>query len=272
MRAELVERRIAEAASRQYGVISRRQLRALGLSDAAIGRRVKAGRLHQIQRGVFSVGHTVVPRKGRWLAAVLACGPSAVLSGRPAAVLWGIRRGDPRAEVTVPAEGGRAIGGIKVRRCAALHPDETTTRDTIPVTTPARTLLSLAEQVTPDQLARAIDETEALRVFDLADVQRVLERHRGQPGTRRLEQAIAAWKEPPLLRSDLERRFLTLCADLPHPVCNGRVGPYEVDFHWPGHGLAVDATSLGKPRSGIASAMSRFSSAATGRRASPNGG
>ena len=236
MRGQSHERSIADTARRQYGVISRRQLRDIGLSADAIDRRLAAGRLHAIHRGVYAVGHTVLPREGRWLAAVLACGPGAALSGRAAAVLWGIRRGDPKPEVSVP--GQRRPKGIKVRR--GIHPAETSVKDTIPVTTPARTLLDLAGQMTRDQLARAIDETEALRLFDLADLQRVLDRHRGQPGTRRLADAIAAWEEPPLLRSELERRFLTLCTGLPDPICNGRVGPFEVDFHWPDHGLVVE--------------------------------
>ena len=48
------------------------------------------GHLHRLHRGVYSVGHTLVSQEGRWLAAVLACGPGAFLSHGPAGQLQGI--------------------------------------------------------------------------------------------------------------------------------------------------------------------------------------
>jgi predicted transcriptional regulator of viral defense system len=65
---------VAKLAARQWGVVSVAQLRALGLSKDAVQRRVGAGRLHRLHHGVYAVGHTVLKREGRWLAAVLACG------------------------------------------------------------------------------------------------------------------------------------------------------------------------------------------------------
>ncbi|MGI8920120.1 MAG: hypothetical protein ACR2HD_00370 [Solirubrobacteraceae bacterium] len=47
-------------------------------------RRVRAGRLHPIHRGVYAVGHSRLTLRGRWMAAVLACGPGAALSHRDA--------------------------------------------------------------------------------------------------------------------------------------------------------------------------------------------
>jgi hypothetical protein len=46
MRARFVEEGLAALATRQHGVVARRQLLALGLVAAAIGRRLDAGRLH----------------------------------------------------------------------------------------------------------------------------------------------------------------------------------------------------------------------------------
>src|SRR5690242_15257501 len=86
--------RLARIAARQYGVVSRAQLYKIGFGDRAVARRVASGRLHRLHRGVYAVGHTVVPPRGRWLAAVLACGDGAVLSHRSAAALWGIRPTD----------------------------------------------------------------------------------------------------------------------------------------------------------------------------------
>src|SRR5919198_5554708 len=78
-------------AGRQHGVVARTQLRGLGLSASAIDRRVQAGRLHVVHRGVYAVGHPVLGPDGRRMAAVLACGPGAALSHASAAALWGLR-------------------------------------------------------------------------------------------------------------------------------------------------------------------------------------
>src|SRR5215207_583671 len=92
MRAQTtpLDRRLAELASRQHGVVSRAQLSMLGFDRGAIDRRVQSARLHRLYRGVYAVGHTVLTRDGRWLAAVLASGDGAVLSHRSAAELWGL--------------------------------------------------------------------------------------------------------------------------------------------------------------------------------------
>ena len=99
---------IAALALRQHGVVSRRQLRALGLDDNAVSYRVRAGRLHRLHRGVYAVGHTVVGARGRWMAAVLACGPDAALSHASAAALWELRPSEATwIDVTVPRVGAR---------------------------------------------------------------------------------------------------------------------------------------------------------------------
>src|SRR3954469_8436121 len=73
---------------RQHGVISRKQLLALGFTPDAIKHRVSIGRLHRVRRGVYVVGRPAVNDKGRWMAAVLSCDSRAVLSHSSAAALW----------------------------------------------------------------------------------------------------------------------------------------------------------------------------------------
>src|ERR1700712_5295196 len=78
-------------ARKQHGVVARSQLLALGMSSAAIRHRLEVGKLHRLWRGVYAVGRPQVGTLGRLMAAVLACGPSAQLSHRSGAFLWGIR-------------------------------------------------------------------------------------------------------------------------------------------------------------------------------------
>jgi hypothetical protein len=88
------------------------------------------------------------------MAAVLAAGLRAVLSHRSAAALWRIRD-TARANVEVITARERRRPGIDSRR-TALPADEVTVERGIPITTPARTLLDLAEVLPPHQLERAV--------------------------------------------------------------------------------------------------------------------
>ncbi len=129
---------IALIASCQHGVITLTQLIQAGLSRSAVKRRVAAGRLHRIHRGVYAVGHSGLSHHGRWMAAVLACGPGAVLSHRAAAELWRLlepSHGD--IDVTVPGQGGRAKRRMLRIHRSSLPGSSTTVRDRIAVTTPA---------------------------------------------------------------------------------------------------------------------------------------
>src|SRR5687768_1679155 len=85
-----LDRRISVLATEQHGVVGRRQLRDIGLSNKNIDYRLAAGRLIRISSGVFAVGHGRLTREGRWMAAVLGCGERAVLSHHDAAALWGL--------------------------------------------------------------------------------------------------------------------------------------------------------------------------------------
>src|SRR4051794_6064566 len=84
-----VDRAVATLAERQHGVVSLTQLIALGLTARQLERRLEAGRLYRIFRGVYAVGHKRITRQGRWLAAVLTAGnDDAVLSHLGAAGVW----------------------------------------------------------------------------------------------------------------------------------------------------------------------------------------
>ena len=79
---ERVERAIVALAERQSGVVSREQLRMLGLSDRAISRRITMGWLIPILHGVYAVGHRPRLLRGWHCAALLAAGPRGALSHR----------------------------------------------------------------------------------------------------------------------------------------------------------------------------------------------
>jgi predicted transcriptional regulator of viral defense system len=244
LRTRSADALIAELAGRQHGVVARWQLLALGLGHGAIDHRVARGLLHAVHRGVYAVGHAALSRHGVWMAAVLAAGPNAVLSHRSAAALWGIRDGGGR-DVDVTMARDRKRPGIRAHR-AALAADEITIEDGIPVTTPARTLLDLAEQLTPQRLERAVHEAEYRRLTSPLSLEALLTRHQGRRGTKALRAIVDQTNlGSTITKSDLEILFLAFVDQhqIPRPLVNEPIGPYTVDAVWPGHRLAVELDS-----------------------------
>jgi hypothetical protein len=235
---------IAELAARQHGVVSRAQLRELGLGRGAIRHRLAAGRLHRIHQGVYAVGHRRLTREGHWMAAVLAAGLRAVLSHRSAAALWRIRD-TARANVEVITARERRRPGIDSRR-TALPADEVTVERGIPITTPARTLLDLAEVLPPHQLERAVHETEFRRLTSPHSLEALLTRHRGRRGTQALKAIVDQGQiGRTITRSDLELAFLAFldAHGIPRPLVNERIGPFTVDGLYAPERLVVELDS-----------------------------
>jgi very-short-patch-repair endonuclease len=231
---------IARIAANQHGVVSTDQIGSACLSPAGVTRRLAAGRLHRIHRGVNAVGHRRLGDEGRWMAAVLACGEGAVLSHLSAAELWGIRRrarrisggggsGEPDpTHVTVPSTAGkRRRQGILLHRSSTLTASDCTRREGIPVTKPARTLADIRPLLSPAQFNSAIREAEFLRfsIGDQFDSDRA--------------------------RTELEKRMLALCRRhrLPQPEVNVKVGRFEVDFLWRDARLVVEVDGWESHRS-----------------------
>jgi len=235
---------IAAVAGRQHGLVDRGQLLALGLTAGAIGHRLSLGRLHRVHLGVYAVGHPAVSRRGRWLAAVLACGSDAVLSHRSAAALWGLSptaRADADVSTTVGRRHSRPR--IAVHRVRALPPADRSVVDGIPVTSVARTLLDLADVVSPQVLQRALETAERERRLDLRALDELCARSPGRHGLRGLRRALAAFDPAAAeTRSELERQFLARCrtAGLPPPAVNTHVAGFEVDMAWPAKRLVVE--------------------------------
>lgn len=130
-----------------------------------------------------------------------------------------------------------------MHRATAPAAVEVTTHRGIPITTPARTLLDIAPDLSDRQLERAIDEAEHLRLLDPASLRAVVERNNGHRGGHRLARTMAGHDAgSTLTRSELEERFLELCAQagIGRPLVNARLHGFEVDFLWPDQRLVVE--------------------------------
>jgi very-short-patch-repair endonuclease len=231
---------VAELAKRQYGVVGRRQLLELGLGEDAIQHRLSTGRLHLLHPGVYAVGHRLIPREGRWMAAVLASGPDAVLSHWSAAALWMIRPNSrTRIEVSVPH---RSRSSELIRRHVSQVPeDERTVEEGIPLTTVPRTILDLAATEPADTVENLLRESEFRQISDRLSLPDLIERYPGKRGTRKVQLALERLKEDPSgrRRTVLEERFAPFLRlhRLPLPRFNDWIllgdKRYMVDCHWP---------------------------------------
>jgi very-short-patch-repair endonuclease len=239
-------RQVWALARRQHGVITRGQLLGLGLGTDAIKHRVATGRLHSVHRGVYALGRPELTREGLWMAAVLSCGPDAVLSHRSAAALWEIRahRSGP-IEVSVPAGSTRRRRGVIVHRRTAFAANDCTRRRGIPVTTPVCTLVDLAAVLDRGRLEAAVNEADKRGLTDPEALRAALDAMARRPGVAALR-GLLDRSTFTLTDSELERRFLRIArgAGLGLPRTGQRLNGFKVDFHWPEIGLVVETDGL----------------------------
>ncbi|HKH64351.1 MAG TPA: DUF559 domain-containing protein [Solirubrobacterales bacterium] len=222
--------------------MARSQLIDLGFTKSAIEHRLRTGRLHPIVRGVYAVGRRDLKREGRWMAAVLACGPDAALSHRSAAALWGFgEEHHAYVDVMVRRASEARIRGVRCHRRPTLPASDVTVRFDIPLTEPVRTFLDLTTVAGPKTVERAINEADKLDVIDADSLRRALGDRSGEPGVRPLR-AILDEHTFRLSDDELERLFrpLAAAAGLPTPLTKVMVDKFEVDFFWPELGLVVE--------------------------------
>jgi very-short-patch-repair endonuclease len=234
---------VARLAAEQWGVLSLRELRMCGMSRDAVKVRVRNGRLHPLYRGVYAVGHANITREGRFLAAVKACGPNAVLSHFSAAAHYDLVRWDGRfPEVTTRTE--RAHRGIRVHRSSKLEVQDITSHKGIPITTPARTLIDLAATFDYTALRRAVREAQR-KLVTSRQILETLDRLGPRPGIANLTKILATGPAP--TRSELEDAVLDLLIkggfqhpDVNRPLTldNRRIVP---DFRWSQQRLVIEA-------------------------------
>jgi very-short-patch-repair endonuclease len=213
---------IASLASRQHGVVARRQLLESGVSRRTIEGALVRGALHPVHLGVYSAGHAVLGFRGRWMAAVLASGPDSVLSHRAAAQLWDLLEWTrPALEVTRPRN-FRRRPGIAAHR-STLPGDERTSVDGIPVTSVPRTILDLAAVLGRSKLERAMNEAEVRGLTDRLSLPDLLERHPRRRGAATLRSILDRGSGRGVPVNDLEGSFAALIAShgLPSPRFNG---------------------------------------------------
>jgi very-short-patch-repair endonuclease len=237
-----VQDKLASKAASQHGVVSREQLLEAGLTPKEIKSRLRSGGLFREHRGVYRVGHRAPSTEATYLAAVLAGGKGAALTGRAGAHLWMLIKGQPPPPVVITIT-QRRIEGVRTQRSRQLDPADVTIFNAIPVTTVPRTLVELAAELSIDALARACHEAGVRYRTTPSAVEAVLARRPTSPGARKLRRIMSG--EVRVTLSTLERRFLNLlrAERFPLPITNRPAGGRRVDCRWPEHRLTVELDS-----------------------------
>jgi very-short-patch-repair endonuclease len=215
--------KIAHLARRQHGHVARRQLVAAGVSPSLIDRRLATGDLIAVHHGVYAVAYRRDEPLALAAAAVLACGPRAVLSHDSAAALWGLRRWPKRPEVIAPRI---RRPGIRAHRSITLTAAEVTVERGLRVTTAARTLIDIRRRLSERRFTRLVNDARLGRLLDVPTAERLLgEAGCGGP-----------------TRSELEDAVARLIGDhgLPAPQRNVEVDGVEVDVWFPDPQVIVE--------------------------------
>jgi Protein of unknown function (DUF559) len=240
---------IRALAERQHGVVGHWQLLDLGAArNMVLGRR-QAGLLIPLHRSVYSLGHQQLTREGRWMAAVLACGPGAVLSHFSAGRHWGICGSYGPIEVLRQSGGFKSGGrhrGVQLHQTRRLHPFEITIERGIPIAVMERVLLDLAGRLEPKRLERSFVQAYKRDDFSWPRLARIIGRRRGCKGVGKLRR-IALEVDPEALetKSVPEVDFLSLWreVDLSTPAVNVLIGGHLVDFLWSEQKVIVETDS-----------------------------
>ena len=229
---------LAGLAHGRKGLVGREAMLAAGLSPGQIDWRVQSRLLIPEYEGIYRLGHSAPSLESSYLAAVLACGEGALLSGRAAAYLYGLLKGRaPGPEVTTTRY--RKPPGVIVHRKRLIHPRDATEYRGIPVTTVPRTVADMAGHTTPGDLALLFHEARIRFSVTPEHVEAVLARSRvrGAAALRRV-----MWGDEHVLLSELERGFIALLDThhLPLPGTNIPRGAHWVDCWWPEFRLTVE--------------------------------
>jgi very-short-patch-repair endonuclease len=213
-----------------------------GVSDAT-------SRLYRVHHAVYSIAPPAArPRLAAEHAALLACGPNAVISHWSAAWLHGLTDRQPlTVELTVVGDRGRRRPGLDVHRTAVLERIDRTWVGRLPCTAVARTAIDISPGIDDRRLEPLLDR--ALRMTSRAAMLSASARAGRRAAARRVEALLDPARPSAEAWSEAEQRLLDLIrsSGLPLPECNVRLGDQAriPDMLWRSQRVIVEYDSWG---------------------------
>lgn len=249
---------MAEIAARQRHLVTRSQLRSIGMAHSTIDRHVGRGQLFRVHASVFSIGGPPTSQEERWLAAALAVAPHGGLSHLAMAALWDVWKWRvPRIDVSTMRR-QRRLRRVHVHSSRTLERRDVTVRRGTPGTTLPRTLLDIGDLLMPEEVTWAIHEAEFRHRLRWSELEEHVRRNPGRAATGVLRRALELRASGSSgLASRLERAYFLLVREVQarggtiggRPLVDPRInthvhlpdgGAIRVDFHWPERMLVVE--------------------------------
>lgn len=185
-----------------HGVVSRQQLRALGITRGDLEAMMRCGELVVIWEGVYR--HALWP--DTFLSkcvAVCAADATLVVTCGGAARMWQFRRcGHVDMHVSGTGTGLRLVGGPVHHRCPIMPTEHVYHRDDgIRVTSPARTVFDLSKHLNSTDIESVIEQGLRRSQFEIPTLYAVggLLCKRGRPGSARFAAVLSSrptWRRP----------------------------------------------------------------------------
>lgn len=219
------------------------------MSDAECRAAVRAGHLHRVRRGVYGTDDREYDFGDHAYAACLKARGLVCISGLAAAHLWGLWSAEVAIELTVRYPRNLKMSGVHVHRSRDLRRTDVTRLDSIPVTTPGRTMIDLGRVLPESEVIRVLEHALATGLVPRARVwqHRIDLGRQGRNGTGVAERILAAIAEDAeAAESGPEAAVMRLIArtDLPRPIpqwwtsVGGR--RYRIDLAYPDARLAIE--------------------------------
>lgn len=228
-------------AALQAGYLSRQQIDQHGLTEAAIKWRVQEGTLRGVRKGLYRVDGIGGDYRGL-IRGAMAILPGPTVSHEAAAEVYGIPYVPRRcAVVTVHQRTTHEFPSVQIHRSLDFIGDHRQLVNSLPTTTPARTLIDLAAVLHPHALRNALDDSLASRLVSIEEVQSVYDHvaRRGRVGSGEMRKVLRERDGSESVKaSRLERMGMRIFAlgGLPEPIWQ-YPAPWDddkrIDFAWP---------------------------------------
>jgi hypothetical protein len=230
---------IQETLASQHAVISRAQLKALGLTTDSIRRRVGTFELFEtnIARGIYTGQAAPLTLEGRRQAGLLWAPAGTWLTGASATATLGLERAQDAVVQLVTLDSNehrKRSPGVILHRASELHPDDLSIVHGVPCTKAARATFDVAQFATPHRLDRLIRQAEDLRIYDHTSMHRLYAARSNYRGADKFAAALNRLDEASdRARSEFEVKtaaLLRTSRELPEVVVNAVLLDVESDL------------------------------------------
>jgi hypothetical protein len=246
--------RLGDYAAERNGVFTRADAVRLGVTTAAIDKRLSLGLYRRLDPAVYTIAGSPQTIQQRLTSLVLSFPEIAAISHQTAAELWGLTsRGFRTIEVVTTRWDRVRRPGVKVHESLDLLPADVVEQGGIPVTSPVRTVVDVGAS-NKWVVESALEQGIRNGLFTLHEVQAFVDRvaRRGRRGVgviRPLVEARRRWDSA--TESALEDLFRRVVADVGIPdACEQYVVMDDrdrfvcrADFAYPDAGVLIELDS-----------------------------